>query len=290
MQNPTVLQLLLGRELRRLREARGWTLSEAVEVLGNQATKLSRLENGQSSVRPLDVRILCEALGATAEETAWAVETAKHCNQRGRWSGYRSIYSKFFRMAVDLEQGATVINNYQTEAVPGLLQTEDYIRAIWSAMSPPYSSETVEMGIKARLERQQVLTKPDPPQANFVMSESAVVRQVGDDSVMRDQLEHIIEVAKRPNVQVQVLPFKARTLPEVVFPFQMFRIQSAGRSAPLEVLYNEDYDDGRYRDDDESITTYGNLWQRLAGAALGPVESIELLRDRRQDSRNWTSG
>jgi transcriptional regulator with XRE-family HTH domain len=291
MQNPTVLQLLLGRELRRLREARGWTLSEAVEVLGNQATKLSRLENGQSSVRPLDVRILCEALGATAEETAWAVETAKHCNQRGRWSGYRSIYFRYFRMAVDLEQGATVINSYQTEVIPGLLQTEDYARAILSSMSPSYSNETVEMGIKARLERQQVLTKPDPPQVNFVMSESAVVRQVGNDSVMHDQLEHIIEVAERPNVHVQVLPFKARTFtPEVVFPFQMFRIQSPGRSGPLEVVYNEDYDDGRYRDDDESITTYGNLWQRLRGAALSPAESIELLRDRRQDSRNWTSG
>jgi transcriptional regulator with XRE-family HTH domain len=285
MQNPTVLQLLLGRELRRLREARGWTLSEAVEVLGNQATKLSRLENGQSSVRPLDVRILCEALGATAEETAWAVETAKHCNQRGRWGGYRSIWGKHFRMAVDLEQDATVINVYQTELIPGLLQTEDYIRVVFAAMSKQYSSETVEMGIKARLERQQVLTRPDLPQVDFVMSESAVARQVGDDSVMRDQLDHIIEVAKRPNVHVRVLPFKARTFtPEVVFSFQMFRIQSPGKARPLEVVYDEDYEDGRYRDDDESINTYGNLWQRLVGAALSPAESIELLRDRRQDS------
>jgi len=288
MQNPTVLQLLLGRELRRLREARGWTLSEAVEVLGNQATKLSRLENGQSSVRPLDVRILCEALGATAEETAWAVETAKHCNQRGRWGGHKSIYRKYFRMAVDLEQDATVINNYQAEIVTGLLQTEDYARVVLTALNGPYSHETVEMGVKARLERQQVLTKPDPPQANFVMSESAVVRQVGDNSVMCDQLEHIIEVAKRPNVHVRVLPFKARTFtPEVVFPFQMFRIQSPGKARPLEVVYDEYYDDGRYRDDDESVTTYGNLWQRLVGAALDPAQSTEmllgLLRDRRQN-------
>lgn len=79
MATPTVLQLQLGKELKRLREARGWTLAEAVEVLGNKATKLSRLENGQSSVRPLDIRILCEALGATATETAWAEETAPGC-------------------------------------------------------------------------------------------------------------------------------------------------------------------------------------------------------------------
>src|SRR4051794_19742151 len=106
MATPTVLQLQLGKELKRLREARGWTLAEAVEVLGNKATKLSRLENGQSSVRPLDIRVLYEALGATKAETDWAVNTAKLCNQRGRWSGYRSVFYRNFRMAVDLEQDA----------------------------------------------------------------------------------------------------------------------------------------------------------------------------------------
>lgn len=278
MPTPTVLQLQLGKELKRLREARGWTLAEAVEVLGNKDTKLSRLENGQSSVRTLDIRVLYETLGATKEEMAWALETAKHCNQRGRWSGYRSIYGKFFRMAVDLEEDAISINHYQSEMIPGLLQTEAYIRALWGDSGPQLTDQTLEMAIKARLERQQVFTKPDAPQIGFVVSESAVLRLVGDDAVMREQLRHVAEIAALPNVHLQVLPFKARTYPPgCVYPFTMFRIPSPGKSGPLEYVYLEDYDDGRYRDDHESVATYSNLWQRFVGAALDPVQSRELL-------------
>jgi transcriptional regulator with XRE-family HTH domain len=276
MATPTVLQLQLGKELRRLREARGWTLAEAIEVLGNKATKLSRLENGQSSVRPLDVRILCEALGATPEETAWAEDTARHCNQRGRWSGYRSIYYKNFRMAVDLEQDAAVINQYQTEMIPGLLQTEDYMRVVFAA--DPYSSEKIDEGVKARMERQQVLSKPDAPQVGFVMSESALVRMVGDDVVMRDQLLYIADVTHRSNVHLYVLPFRATTIPPAcMFPFTMFEIPSPGKSQPLRCVYTEDYDDGRYRDDHESVDTFTGIWRRFVGAALDPVQSRELL-------------
>lgn len=276
MATPTVLQLQLGRELKRLRESRGWTLAEAVEVLGNKATKLSRLENGQSSVRPLDVRVLCEALGATEEETNWAVETARHCNQRGRWSGYRSVYGRFFRMAVDLEQDARNINGYFSEIIPGLLQTENYMRAVFE--SDPCSSDVVEEGVKARLERQQVLTKSDPPQVNFVLSESSFLRQVGDEGVMCDQIEHVIELSRLPNIRVQVLPFRTRTFPSgSMFPFMLFTIRSSGDALPLEYVYVEDYDDGRYRDDVESINTYTVLWRRFVEAALGPEESRVLL-------------
>lgn len=278
MPTPTVLQLQLGKELKRLREARGWTLAEAVEVLGNKDTKLSRLENGQSSVRTLDIRVLYEALGATKEETAWALETAKHCNQRGRWSGYRSIYGKFFRMAVDLEEDASAINHYQSEMLPGLLQTEAYTRGMFSASGRQFTDEALKLALRARTERQQVLTKSDAPQVGFVMSESAILRMVGDEAVMRDQLRHVAEVAELPNVHLQVLPFKARTYPPgCLYPFTMFRIPSPGKSGPLEYVYVEDYDDGRYRDDHESIATYSNLWQRFVGAALDPVQSRELL-------------
>lgn len=278
MATPTVLQLQLGKELKRLREARGWTLAEAIEVLGNQATKLSRLENGQSSVRPLDIRILYEALGATVEETAWAVETARHCNQRGRWSGYRSIYDKNFRMAVDLEQDASVINHYQSEIVPGLLQTEDYMRAVFAV--GPYSTDKVDEAVKARLERQQVLTKSNPPQVGIVMSESALARMAGDECIMRAQLMSIVDATHRPNVHLQVLPFRARTFPPAcMYSFMMFRIPSPGnsRSGPLEYVYIEDYDDGRYRDDHESIDTYTDMWRRFVGAALDPVQSREMV-------------
>jgi len=276
MATPTVLQLQLGKELKRLREARGWTLAEAVEVLGNKATKLSRLENGQSSVRPLDIRVLCEALGATPGETEWAVETARFCNQRGRWSGYRSAYNKSYRMAVDLEQDAAFINHYQSEIVPGLLQTEDYMRVIFAA--DPLSCDKVDEGVKARLERQHVLTKANPPRVGFVLSESALVRMVGDEAVMRDQLRHIAELATLPNVCVQVLPFRAKTFPPAsMCSFTIFGIPSPGKIESLSCVYIEDYDDGRYRDDLDSTETYSDMWKRFVGASVEPAESRKMV-------------
>lgn len=273
---PTVLQLQLGKELKRLREARGWTLAEAVEVLGNRATKLSRLENGLSSVRPLDIRVLCEALGATREETAWAVETARFCNQRSRWSGYRSTYNKSYRMAVDLEQDASIVNHYQSEIVPGLLQTEDYMRVVFE--SDPLSRDKVDEGVKARLERQQVLTKSNAPQFEFVLSESALVRMVGDEVIMRAQLRHIARVADLSNVHLRVLPFRTRSYPPAsICPFAIFTIPSHGSAVPLQCVYVEDYDHGRYRDDHDSIDTYNDMWRRFVGASLELVESREMV-------------
>jgi transcriptional regulator with XRE-family HTH domain len=284
MATPTVLQLQLGKELKRLREARGWTLAEAVEVLGNKATKLSRLENGQSSVRPLDIRVLYEALGATQEETDWAVDTAKLCNQRGRWSGYRSVFYRNFRMAVDLEQDAFAINHYQSEMIPGLLQTADYMRAIFAFDS--LSDDKVDEAVTARLERQRVLTKPDAPQVEFVLSESAIVRTMGDDRIMRDQLRRIAEIGQWPNVNILILPFRAGTFPPAVMcSFTIFRIPSRGevRSGRLGCVYIEDYDDSRCRVDQDSVDTYIDMWQRFVEVSLDPLQSTEVIL-RRIDS------
>jgi Domain of unknown function (DUF5753) len=119
---------------------------------------------------------------------------------------------------------------------------------------------------------------PSAPQVGIVMSESALARMVGSEAIMRDQLSYIEDVSRRPNVHLQVLPFRARTFPPAcMYSFMMFKIPSPGKSGPLEYVYIEDYDDGRYRDDHESIDTYADLWRRFVGAALDPVRSRELL-------------
>ncbi|MGQ0840577.1 helix-turn-helix domain-containing protein [Actinokineospora sp.] len=275
MPTPTWSQLVLGNELKRMREDHDLTLNEAVApLLDFTATKLSRLERGQSSVRASDVVVLLDRYSATEADRTWAVETAKHCKQRGRWTGYRSTYAKNFRMAVDLEADSTVIRQYQVELAPGLLQTEAYSRALFSMAVPREVDEYVENAVKAKLTRQEVLTKPDAPQVEFILSESAVLRMAGSPEIMREQLAHIARVAELPNVQIQVLPFRARTQPgEVASPFTSFRIPSPGKSGPLEFVYLEDVHDGRYLDDTDSVQAYSSLWARLTGAALDPVES-----------------
>lgn len=150
------------------------------------------------------------------------------------------------------------------------------MRAVFAA--DPYSSEKIDEGVRARLERQRILAKPDAPQVGFVMSESAVMRMVGDGSVMRAQLGYIVDVTRRPNVHLRVLPFRATTIPPAcMFPFTMFEIESPGSSGPLRCVYTEDYDDGRYRDDLESIDTFTGIWRRFVEAALDPVQSREML-------------
>jgi len=279
MPTPTWSQLVLGNELKRMRDERHLTLAEAVSpLLDFTANKLSRLERGQSSVRASDVAQLLDRYSAAEGDRVWALETAKHCKQRGRWSGYRSVYAKHFRMAVDLEADATTICQYQVEMVPGLLQSEAYMRALATDSVPRALDDYIEDAIAAKLARQIVLTRNDAPQIHFVLSESALRRMAGSPEVMREQLGHLARLAKLPAVHIQVLPFRARTQPgEVASSFTMFRIESPGKSGPLEFVYLEDVHDGRYLDDHDSIEAYSNVWARLTGAALDPVESRNLL-------------
>jgi hypothetical protein len=182
---------------------------------------------------------------------------------------------------VDLEQDAFAINHYQSEMIPGLLQTADYMREVFAFDS--LSSDKVDEAVKARLERQQVLTKPDAPEVEFVLSESAVSRVVGDDGIMRDQLRHIAEVGQRPNVNILILPFRARTFPPAVMcSFTIFSVPSRGgvRSGRLGCVYIEDYDDSRCRVDQDSFDTYIDMWQRFVEVSLDPVESREVMLQR----------
>jgi transcriptional regulator with XRE-family HTH domain len=278
MPTPTWSQLVLGHELKRMREDRGLTLAETIEpLLDFTLNKLSRIERGQSSVRASDVLVLLDRYGVDGEEREWALATAKHCKQRGRWSGHRAYYDKHFRMAVDLEADAELIQQYQVELIPGLLQTESYMRGLLGLTAPRLIDEFIENGIKSKLARQEVITKPDAPELFFVLSESAVRRAVGSDDVMCEQLQYLAKLANLKNVHLQVLTFRAATHPgEAASSFTTFRIP-APKSGPLEFVYLEDVHDGRYLDDRDSVAAYGKLWARLTGAALGPVESRKFL-------------
>jgi transcriptional regulator with XRE-family HTH domain len=281
MPTPTVRRLLLGHELRHLREESGCSLEDAAEAIHRTDSTISRVERGQTGLTKRDLRALVSFYGSKISrreiDIDWYLEQAKGSEQRGRWSGYRAVYAKFFRMAVDLEQDASTINQYQTEAITGLLQTEHYMRALFTTQRVRVVDQDLEEAVRARLDRQRVLTKPDAAQARFVMSESSLRRVVGNKEIMRGQLEHLAEVAALPNVQLQILPFTASTPAQVKFNFIMFRIDSPGNSGPLEFVYIEEFHDGKYVDDQRVVKDYDELWNALVGAALDPVESRELI-------------
>jgi transcriptional regulator with XRE-family HTH domain len=273
MSTPTIQRRRLGLALRRARESAGKTQDDAAAKIDAAASKVSRLELGQSGIKLTDLSILLKFYGVTGEEAESMKDLARAGRQRGRWSGYRGVIPDWFRQYVDLEADASEIRWYQTEVVPGILQTEDYIRAMNSTGQPRVTDSEVDRQVKVRLERQAVLDHPDTS-LWFILSESALRRNIGNSKIMHDQLRHLAEVAQRPNVELQVLPFNAQTFGAAWVGFTILRFDN---DAGSDVVYLEDYTDADYLDHPDAVREYTRLWSRLQAAASGPVESRNLI-------------
>ncbi|WFE58676.1 helix-turn-helix transcriptional regulator [Micromonospora sp. WMMD712] len=268
MVTPTIQRRRLGNALKRAREAAGKTQEEAAEIIDSASSKVSRLELGQSGIRLTDLKLLLDFYGVTGEEAEPLRELARAGRQRGRWSGYRNVVPDWFRQYLDLEADAAEIRWYQSEVIPGILQTEPYIRAI-------IEGDDVEQQTAVRLERQKVIERPDGPELNFILSESALRRDLGDRAAMREQLSHIAAVASRPNVTIQVFPLDAETYVTSSYNFIILRF---GEEVASDVVYLETFTDADYLDSPEALRSYNRLWGRLQAAALGPAESRKLIR------------
>ena len=272
MATPTIQRRRLGTALKRAREQAGKTQEEAAAVIDAAASKVSRLELGQSGIKLTDLNLLLDFYGVTGEQAEWLRELARAGRQRGRWSGYRTAIPDWFRAYVDLEAGASEIRWYQPEVIPGILQTEPYIRTVVAAARPRAVDDEADRQVQVRLARQAILDQPGTS-LHFILSESAVRRNVGGPAVMRDQLHHLAAVAERPNVELQVFPFDARTFAEPWLGFTILRFGDAAS----DVVYLEDYTDATYLDRPDAVSAYTALWNRLQAAALGQVESRDLI-------------
>ncbi|MEU4243458.1 helix-turn-helix transcriptional regulator [Actinoplanes sp. NPDC026619] len=276
MVNPTIQRRRLGIALKRAREQAGMTQDEAAAAIESAASKISRIELGQSGVRPTDLTLLINAYGVPDSVAASMRELAKAGRQRGRWSSYREQLPAWFRTFVDLEGDASEIRSYQAEIIPGTLQTEAYIRAILTSPGIP-DEEALDQQVKIRLARQSIID--ENTELAYVLSESAIRRMVGGPGTMRDQLAHLVALSHRPNVTIQVLPFAAQTYAVSSFSFVILRFDQDSAS---DVIYTETFTDADYLDRPDLVRAYTKLWDDLRAAALGPVESrllIEQLGD-----------
>ncbi|HET9117154.1 MAG TPA: helix-turn-helix transcriptional regulator [Pseudonocardiaceae bacterium] len=273
MTTPTIQRRRLGNALKRAREQAGKTQDEAAVVIDAAASKISRLELGQSGVRLTDLNLLLDFYGVSSEQADWMRDLARAGRQRGRWSGYRTVIPDWFRAYVDLEADASEIRWYQPEVVPGILQTEAYIRAMNATAHPRITDEEVDRQVTVRLERQAVLDQLDTT-LHFILSESALRRNIGDATIMYQQLIHLAEAAERANVELQVLPFDAQTFGAAWVGFTILRF---GNDATSDVIYVETYTDGDYLDSQHDVQAYTALWNRLQAAAMGQVESRNLI-------------
>ncbi len=273
---PTVLRILLGAQLRRLREARGMTLGEAGEVIRASHSKISRLETGRVSFKDRDIADLLTFYGVTDEEEREALRTlARRANAPGWWHDYSDVVTGWFEAYVGLEEVATQVRAYQVQFVPGLLQTEDYARAVTMLRHSADPPKEIEMRIGLRMARQQILTRPEPPNLWVVLDEAVPRRPIGSRAVMRAQLKHMLELSERQNVTIQLIPFNAGGHAAAGGAFNILRF--AEPDLP-DVVYLEQLTSALYLDKPETVDNYLMVMERLCMEAVTPAGSADLIR------------
>jgi transcriptional regulator with XRE-family HTH domain len=273
--SPTARARRLRYELRRLREGTGLTHSEVAHRLEWSSSKLSRIETGQSRVNTGDVADLLGVYGVTDEASREAlIQLAREARRRGWWTRYTDVLGS--GTYIGLEAEASSIRTFESQFVPGLLQTEDYARAVISGGQVRPDPEAVERRVAARMARHELLTRPEAPELWAVLDESVILRPVGGPAVMRDQLRHLIEVSTRPNatVTLQVLPLSAGAHPGMNGPFVILGFQNP-KDPPM--VHLETATDGLYLEEPPDIERYTLRFSHLVARALGPNESRDMI-------------
>lgn len=276
----TAKRLLLGNEIRHMRERAGFSQAEAAKLIESRQAKMADLEAGRAVITPGDLLLLAKGLEVTDQHHIdTLLELRRDYHKRGFWStGYNRAYAEDFRLLVDLERHADMIRSAEVEVMPGLAQCEAYVRALFTGRAT--SDVADEDMIQARLARQEIMAKADPPEYHVVMSESCLRREFGGPRVMREQIDHLIKLSKRPNAIFQVLPFRARPAGQASISnrFWLVRVPSPGIAGPVEIAYTDAEGDIRYLDDKKALLAHEKAWARLAAGALSPAESRKFMR------------
>jgi len=263
-------------ELKRFRDAAGLSQEAVAEQLDWHPTKLMRIETGRTSPHPNDVRLMLEVYGITDREQILAlVKLARDARQRGWWYSYRDVLLNRYDFLIGLESEAASIRNFALAMVPGLLQTEDYARAVTRGGPQELSPEEVEGRVEVRMARQQILARDDRPQLWAILDESVIRRVVGGSAVMRAQLEHLAEATEQGRTTIQVVPYGADPHPGLAGPFVIF-----GFSEPSEpdVVYLETISGNLYLDKPEEARLYATAFDHLRAVALSPGDTRAMLR------------
>jgi transcriptional regulator with XRE-family HTH domain len=274
---PTIKRRRLGTALRRLREQTGHSTESAAAALGWSQSKTSRIETAATAVTPEDVRKLLELYGAPSDEVASLVNLAMEDRQPSWWRQYNDVLPENFSGYLSLESEAFRISKYESEVVPGLLQTDAYARAILGQHPLTVMPYEIEQAARLRVARQSRLRGDDPLVFDVVMNEAVVRRVIGGPEVMRAQLDHIVEVAALPNVTVRILPFAAGAHPATNGAFALldFPDDDDPRIVCLDTLVTTFYREGL-----REVGAYQLAYERLCTLAMSPEESIAFLRSK----------
>ncbi|MCX4749956.1 helix-turn-helix domain-containing protein [Kitasatospora sp. NBC_01287] len=274
---PSIRRRRLGSQLRRLREDAGKTVEEAAAFLEVHKATVSRVELGQTGIRPRDIGPLLAFYGVTDPDAVVALEAlARDSRKRGWWQQYAETLPPEYADLIALEVEASQIRTFQIALIPGLLQTEGYTRAVTRANPAILDDASLDAFTKVRLARQEVLTAPNPARLSAIIGEAALRTPIGGRTVMRGQLEHLLSVAGRQNASLQVLPFEVGAHAGLSGPFVIF---SYPLPAAGDVIYLENLTSSLYLDDPEDAERYRTVFDNLRSAALNPGDSRRMMRD-----------
>ena len=272
---PTVRRRQLMAELKRLREMTGLTQEEVASQLDWHPTKVMRIETGRTAPHPNDVRVMLGLYGATdAEALAGLIRLAKDARQRGWWYSYRDVLLNRFEFFLGLESEADTIRDFELAMIPGLLQTEDYARALIRGLMA-YDAAEIERRVEVRMTRQKLLTREDRPQLWAIMDEAAIRRVVGGRAIMRAQLLHLAHATELGGTTIQVVPYGAGPHPGQAGPFIIL-----GFAEPTEpeVVYMETIGGNLYVDKPEEVRLCTTAFDQLRAVALSPSQSRAMLQ------------
>jgi transcriptional regulator with XRE-family HTH domain len=276
-----VLRLLLGRQLRRLREARGVSREDAGWEIRASESKISRMELGRVGFKERDVADLLSLYGVTdPAERAALLSVARQANTPGWWHRYSDVQPKWFESYLGLEAAASLIRSYEVQFVPGLLQTQEYARAVILLGHGAADETEIDRRVALRMARQQVLTRSGAPHLWVVVDEAALRRPIGGREVMDAQIASLVEATRRPNVTIQVMPFRAGGHAAAGGAFTVLRFPD--QDLP-DVVYMEQLTGALYLDQRDEVDSYIRVMERVCVEADPPDRTVETLKRLRRE-------
>ncbi|WP_327698319.1 MULTISPECIES: helix-turn-helix domain-containing protein [unclassified Streptomyces] len=273
---PSVLRMILGRQLEELRTRAGLTFEDAGAAIGVSHSTIRRMEAAKvARLRLPDVEKLLQTYGVTdQQEIDTFLKSVREANKRGWWHNYRDVLPDWFAAYLSLEQAALQIRAYEAQFVPGLFQTAEYARALLGAGNPHASSEATDRRVALRLRRQELLTRAAPPRVWIVMDETVLRWPVGGPEVMRAQIDHLIEMNALPHVTLQIMPFGNGPHPAMrAGAFHLFRFRAP--ELP-DIVYLSGLVGAVYLDKGDDVVVYREALDRL-GAQSAPARKTEAL-------------
>lgn len=266
--NPSQRQRRLGEELRKLREASGLSATEAGAHARLGRAHMSHIETGRTAIPEEKLRALARVYGCASEPYVDALAAMGRANGRGWWSGYKDVLGARALDLAELESTATAQYTFEWLYVPGLLQTEDYMRALFQGWHRDAADAVVDTFVEFRRRRQDAVINNAASRIHAIVHEAALHMRFVNPTIMRHQIEHLITVSQLANVQVQILPFNATTSTEASgTPFVIFD----SVVPELRTIYVEHPVSAVFLGDLTHIAQYSATFESVSAAALSPI-------------------